>query len=166
MERAYGGPSALELSGTTLRKALGLPVSAAAQQLLDQQVNASTFQQDEDSVGARRDVSRTVRGQREQQQQYKAWQHTHPAAASSRDGGGLLSSDQRRACNMVAAKANTIIKLCAAVDSAEEGEVPWGAFSEAMTKAGISFQPDELEVVRRTLLGNPPTVEDPVMTDG
>jgi hypothetical protein len=166
VERAYGGPSALELSGTTLRKALGLPVSAAAQQLLDQQVNASTFQQDEDSVGARRDVSRTVRGQREQQQQYKAWQHTHPAAASSRDGGGLLSSDQRRACNMVAAKANTIIKLCAAVDSAEEGEVPWGAFSEAMTKAGISFQPDELEVVRRTLLGNPPTVEDPVMTDG
>ena len=41
----------------------------------------------------------------------------------------------------------------------------WGPFP-GHDEAGISFQPDELEVVRRTLLGNPPTVEDPVMTDG
>lgn len=165
VERTYGGPSALELSGTTLRKALGLPISAAAQQLLDKQIKSSIFAQMEDDEDGQAKVQGD--GQLKEQQQYKAWQHTHSTTSTTRGdcGGGLLSPDQRKACNVVAAKANTIIKLCRAVDSAGEGEVPWRAFSEAMTKAGILLRPDELEVVRRTILGNPPTVRDPVMVN-
>ena len=45
VERTFGGPSAVELSGTMLRKAIGLPVSQFAQELHDKKIEATSSPQ-------------------------------------------------------------------------------------------------------------------------
>lgn len=164
VERTFGGPSAVELSGTMLRKAIGLPVSQFAQELHDKKIEATSSPQIVDDDTCEPVIRENLKHQH-QHQRFKAWQHSHPNSRvpNSQEYGGLLTPEQRRACNFVATKANTLIKACVAVDTQGEGQVPWGVLYEAMKKAGINLQADELEVVRRTLLDKPPTLEDPIM---
>ena len=111
VERTFGGPSAVELSGTMLRKAIGLPVSQFAQELHDKKIEATSSPQIVDNDKCE-PVDRENLKHQHQHQRFKAWQHSHPNSSrvqTSQEHGGLLTPEQRRACNLVATKANTLI---------------------------------------------------------
>jgi hypothetical protein len=143
--RAFGADT---LSTPALRLLLGLPVSATGRAQLDRDRTVASLRDDgcDDDyygVGGSGESSRVPTAAR--------WPHADPPPPKPSGVSTTLTAAQRRACHLVATKANAVVRRCAAVDDDGGGLVPWSAFAAALVAAEVYLRPDELTVVERAV---------------